>query len=419
LAAAVGGLALVAVGLPHVGELRQFLVGGTYGLVARGLPVVLLLGLLATVTLIVLYPRIGAFALVGICSLEVVAFAYVAEWRGLSAPVRDLHAFYDESRPPSFGRTYDAPGGVDRWMSDTYGFRVVSLAKDLRGVNGYDSLIQKQWADTAAGFVYDGYPTRPDFWTAGWLSDVLRVSTLVLNNKITPTDPTWKRVSGVPGLNMSRWERAPRLPEAYLVANVTVAPLDTVRHALVDPSAPMLTTAYVEHDSTGVAGIHSPGPAGAVTSADVLGSGRVAVEAERPSLLVLSHDYEEGWHASVDGHAARVLRTNGLVLGVVVPPGHHVVQIGFRPPGLRTGLALSALSVIALLIAEPVGRRVSTSRARASAAAAGGGAPDDEVRQLQGTGAGRHRHRGSGGEPEGGADLTVDHEHRGTTTDDQ
>jgi hypothetical protein len=389
LAAATGGLALVALAVPHVGSLQKFLVGGAYGLVARGFPVALLLGLLAVATLTVLYPRVGAVALVGICSLEVVTFAYAAEWRGLSAPIGQLHSFYDESQPPSFGRPYNAPGGVDRWATDTYGFRMVSLAKNLRGVNGYDPLIQKQWSETAAGFAYDGNPTRTDFWSPGWLSDVLRVSTLILNDKITPTDPTWRRTSAVPGLDSSRWERAPRLPEAYLVGNVIAAPLDTIRHALNDPTSPFLTTAYVEHNGENVARLRDTATGGSVISADVLGSGRVVVNAERPNLLVLSHDWEAGWHASVDGHNEPVLRTNGLVLGVTVPRGRHVVRLAFRPPGLDIGLLISVLSTLTLLVAAPLGRRVAARRAPLrtsappgqprSAAAPGGHRTDSEV----------------------------------------
>ena len=121
----------------------------------------------------------------------------------------------------------------------------------MAGVNGYDPLIQKEWADTAAGFAYDGYPTRPDFWQPGWLADVLRVSTGILGDSIVPTDPSWRRVGAVPGLGMSRWEREPRLPEAYLVGRVTVAPLDTIRGVLVDPDSPLDTTAYVDDDACG------------------------------------------------------------------------------------------------------------------------------------------------------------------------
>ena len=358
LAASVPALAAFALVLPHLSSLDQFLAGGTYGLVARGLPVAFLLALAAAVAVMALHPRVGAIALVAVCSFEVISFVYPAEWRGQSAPIHDLHAFYDESTPPSFGRPHDAAGGLDRWVSDTYGFRMVSLVKDMKGINGYDPLLQRDFADTAAGLAYDGYPTRPDFWQPGWLSDVLRVSTLVLGRNTVPTDPTWRNVGDVPGLDMVRWEREPRLPEAYLVGRVTVAPLAQIRDALVDPGTPLPTTAFVEDHAPGITGLDDPGPAGRVESADVLGSGHVVVDATHESLLVLSHDFEPGWRATVDGHSAKVLRTNGLVLGVVVPKGHHDVRVRFRPPGLPVGAPASLLSVLALVAVAPVVRRV-------------------------------------------------------------
>ena len=94
----------------------------------------------------------------------------------------------------------------------------------------------------------------------------------------------------------------------------------------------------------------------------MLGSGRVVVDATRDSLLVLAHDWEAGWSATVDGHSAKVLRTNGLVLGIVVPEGHHVVQLHFQPPGLTGGAAISVLAVAALVGTGPIMRRVRRAR---------------------------------------------------------
>jgi uncharacterized membrane protein YfhO len=91
-----------------------------------------------------------------------------------------------------------------------------------------------------------------------------------------------------------------------------------------------------------------------VISADVLGSGVVMVEAISDSLLVLSHSWAEGWSATVDGRSAPVLRTNGLVLGVPVPAGSHVVRVAFFPPGLIPGALVSAASLLVLLAAGPV-----------------------------------------------------------------
>ena len=188
-------------------------------------PVLLLVGLAAAVVFVALNRRVGMIVIVLVVTLDLAAFASSAPWHGESISPTDAHVFYDQSRPPSFGSPYRAAGGIDRWASDWYGFRSLSLLKDLFGINGYDPLLQKEWATTAGDWVYDGYPTRPDLWESGWTSDVLRVSTLVLNNGIVPTGPGWRRDSAVPGIDFTRWVRQPRVPEAYLVSMVHLAPL--------------------------------------------------------------------------------------------------------------------------------------------------------------------------------------------------
>ncbi len=170
LGGAVVALGAAALALPHLGFVQQQLAGGAYGIVARGLPVAFLLGLAAAVAVMALHPRVGAAALVLICALELVSFAYPAEWRSQSGPVDVLEDYYDASRPPSFGLPHDAPGGIDRWVTDTYTLRMLSLVKDMDGINGYDPLMQREWTETAAGFAYDGYPTRPAFQHIGILS---------------------------------------------------------------------------------------------------------------------------------------------------------------------------------------------------------------------------------------------------------
>jgi hypothetical protein len=356
-------LLFVAILLPHFHRIREFMAKGPYEIVARGFPIFCLFVLVAGVAIMPAYRRVGAVLVVGICLFEVTSFAYLAEWRESSAPAAALRDFYSTA-PPSFGRPYDAPGGVDRWVSDSYGFRSVSLVKKLRGVNGYDPLMQREWADTAAGFAYDGYPQRKDFWTGTWLPDVLRVSTMVLNKSITPSDPSWKYGGDVGGIDFARWIRAPRLPEAYLVGDVRVASLGSIRNALQDPNSPFLTSALVEHDSTNIDQLHDPQSPGVVQSADVLGSGNVEVDPQHNALLVLSHDWEDGWHATVDGHSTPVLRTNGLVLGIYVPAGRHTVHLHYSPPGLHEGAWLAFISLLALFAIGPVARRARAASAR-------------------------------------------------------
>lgn len=53
--------------------------------------------------------------------------------------------------------------------------------------------------------------------------------------------------------------------------------------------------------------------------------------------------YAPGWTATVDGNPAEL--RPGLVLGraLAFPKGSHRVVLVYRTPGLRTGMALSAL----------------------------------------------------------------------------
>ena len=353
IAVGAGGLAVAAVAFPRIGALHKVLATGRDGAIARWSPVVLVLALAGAVFVATLHRRGGTVAILVVCALDVVSFAYVAPWHGQSLSPAAAHTFYDSS-PPVFGVPYAAPGGIDRWASDWYGFRSISLAKDLLGVNGYDPLIQKDWAATAGAWQYDGYPTRPDLWSPGWTSDVLRISTLVLSNSVTPTDASWRRDGPVPGIAFTRWVRTPRLPDAYLVGAVDLAPLGDIQSQLRNPYAALSGDAFVEQRTTAMSDLDRPGRAGRVVTDDLLRSQRLVVDARRDAFLVLSEDWEAGWHATVDGKPVPVVRTDGLVLGVAVPRGRHVVELHFTPPGLHSGLLVSLLGLLALLCAAPL-----------------------------------------------------------------
>jgi hypothetical protein len=331
---------------------RKMVVGGSYAWFSRGLPIALFVLFVLGVALLTRSRRAGAIVVLVAVSFEVVAFAAAAEWRPNSLSAAAVADFYS-SKPPSFGAPYAAPGGVDRWASSSYGFRNASLAKDMQGLNGYDPLLQKDFVDSVNGFEYDGAPTSDAFWQPGWLSDVLRVTTIELTPDHKPTDPSWRADGSDASIGYNRFIRDPRLPEAYLSGDVTVAPLTTIRHDLLDPSAPFDRTTFVEQSEVALSGVSGDASAGTVERADVLGSGRVVVDAQRTGLLVLSHNWEKGWHATVDGHTTPVLRANGLVLGIAVPPGHHVVHVWFRPPGVVDGAALTLLSLLLLLLIAP------------------------------------------------------------------
>jgi hypothetical protein len=86
---------------------------------------------------------------------------------------------------------------------------------------------------------------------------------------------------------------------------------------------------------------------------------RVDVTVSESSLLVVNDSLYPGWRATVDGRAAPILRANGLVRGVVVPPGSHSVSFRYAPVSFRIGLVASAIGLAgAMLLAEGVERRL-------------------------------------------------------------
>jgi len=78
----------------------------------------------------------------------------------------------------------------------------------------------------------------------------------------------------------------------------------------------------------------------------------VACEVVAPTrgFLVLNDAYYPGWEAFVDGAPAELLRANYLFRAVALAPGAHLVEFRYRPQSLKAGAALSAASLLALLL---------------------------------------------------------------------
>ncbi len=81
-------------------------------------------------------------------------------------------------------------------------------------------------------------------------------------------------------------------------------------------------------------------------------------------MLVVSESYDPGWRARIDGVDATVIPADGLVLGVHVPDGDHVVELVWRPVHFRLTLLLcgAALLVCALIAAVTLRRSAQADR---------------------------------------------------------
>jgi hypothetical protein len=76
-----------------------------------------------------------------------------------------------------------------------------------------------------------------------------------------------------------------------------------------------------------------------------------AVDAAGDGYLVVADSLQHGWVATVDGERAEVVEGEHAGVAVFVPDGRHEVVLSYRPPGQRAGVAVSALSAVALAAA--------------------------------------------------------------------
>ena len=241
----------------------------------------------------------------------------------------------------------------------------VTDVKRLRSANGFDPLAPKDYQEAVGDMSYFGAIVRPErvLPPRSHVLDLLRVSLVLEHPRSSPVPITPGSSLGtghpVAGTPLLRYEYTPRLPEAFLVGAAERRPRDQALAAL-DGRAPLDPTSVALVDSACApcrrAG--EPGPAGVVGATRWRLEGFDAeVAATRPAMLVVSQAWFPGWRASVDGHPAPVVRVDGVVQGVPVGAGRHLVALRYRPPGLLTGALVSAASLVGLTLWAALHRR--------------------------------------------------------------
>jgi hypothetical protein len=106
------------------------------------------------------------------------------------------------------------------------------------------------------------------------------------------------------------------------------------------------------------------GPAGSGRGAEVrvLEDGgdavRVDVLAQGQGYLVIAEAMQDGWTARVDGDRVPLRPADHAGVAVLVPPGRHLVSIGYEPESWNVGKVISGLSLVALVGVALLGRQV-------------------------------------------------------------
>jgi Bacterial membrane protein YfhO len=186
-----------------------------------------------------------------------------------------------------------------------------------------------------------------------WITlTTFRAQATVANTDVA--GPRWKHIADAGSVAI--FENLRALPRVWLANSERVASgpqqLEIIRTGRISAETKWqpLDEALVE------------GPAGVALPKEKPPSGRaeitrrtpnrveLATDSFTPSLLVLADNYYPGWRAEVDGRAARIMRVNYNQRGVALPAGRHVVMFSYQPTSVLTGLLVSGLSLVLLLV---------------------------------------------------------------------
>lgn len=153
------------------------------------------------------------------------------------------------------------------------------------------------------------------------------------------------RAFGVPGAR----------PRAYAVSGVRVADGANALRALLDPGFDLGREVVLP---SGAAAAPDPSFTGEAVITR-LGTDRIALDAHlsAPGYVVIVDAYDPGWRARVDGRETAVLRANVGFRAVAVGAGRHALELRYRPRALRAGIAVTLVSVGALLAGGAAVRR--------------------------------------------------------------
>ncbi len=140
------------------------------------------------------------------------------------------------------------------------------------------------------------------------------------------------------------------IPRVKLYTDYVVAPDDASAREKLLTGMIDLTKTVVLDKNPGFPPDNSPCSSSAVITSDTGNTLRITAFPFKDSILLLTDSYYDGWQAFVDGKPAEIFRANVAFRAVRLTPGKHTVLFRFRQAGLRPGAAVTAVSLVFLLI---------------------------------------------------------------------
>jgi hypothetical protein len=174
-----------------------------------------------------------------------------------------------------------------------------------------------------------------------------------LDNAAAMVSPPLALVSASPDRDVRIYENQQALPRARFVASTIVVP---------DPERLLHRLAFGDDDLSQVALLEAPPPSGfageagpppqgtAEIVADAPEHVTVRVHAPRRGFLVLADQYFAGWHVTVNGASAPIMRANYLFRAVEVPAGESTVEFRYAPASVRIGAAITGAVLLGVML---------------------------------------------------------------------
>ncbi len=317
--------------------------------------------------------------LIAVESVQLIMFAWIispqqperSEWLFPETPlIRELRSVQGEYHVIPV--LYRDPAG--RWTPPVFAGKV-NACFDLRSVSGYDSLLPLStamlWRAVERGGVVD--PDIPAAYRPYFYNDRIPLGLLEqlsVGFIVTPPNTDLHDVDGSRPLDKGALElvyqgpdgwiyKVPHaLPRAFLVFQAVVAPdPETSLRLLLDQRFDARQTAIVTEDgrsaTTSLSSSNSlPTEIGAKANiaSDRLNEVDVEVYTPRVAMLILNDSWDDGWKAEVDGVGQPIIKVNYAFRGVIVPEGRHQVTFRYRPRLLLLGVAVSGITIVALVV---------------------------------------------------------------------
>jgi len=77
---------------------------------------------------------------------------------------------------------------------------------------------------------------------------------------------------------------------------------------------------------------------------------KLNITTKSDEFLIFSGTYYPGWRAYVDGQQVKIYKVNGLVMGIFIPEGEHIVEFNYLPDNFWIYFSVSIITFISIII---------------------------------------------------------------------